>query len=51
MLMTVQLLSVGNDTQLEEDTTTDAHSAADEAWHWPKPRYRTFGKELGELLS
>ena len=20
-------------------------------WHWPKPRYSTSGKELGELLS
>ena len=49
--MTVQSLSVGNDTQLEEDITTEAHSAAEEAWHWPKPRYSTSGKELGELLS
>ena len=41
----MQLLSVCNDTQL---ASTEAHSAA--AWHWPKPRYSTSGKELGELL-
>ena len=24
-------------TKLDEDDTGEAHSAAEEAWHWPKP--------------
>ena len=35
----------------DRNITTEAHSAADETCHWPKPRYSTSGKEIGELLS
>ena len=44
-LSTVWLLfSLLVGAQLEENDIQEAHSAADEAWHWSKPRYSTSGR-------
>ena len=51
-LSTVRLLFSLVGTQLEEDDIQEAHSAADEAWHWPKPRYvQHIGQDSSELMS
>ena len=44
----LQAPTVCNDIQFKaKGNTMEAHSAADEAWHWLKSRYGTSGKELG----
>ena len=38
------------DCSLDEDEDGEAHSAADEAWHWPKP-VQHIGQELGDRVT